>query len=169
MFCNRSCSAIGRKAWVNRKKDGPKELHPCQNCGNDIQDWYAGKKYCCQACCRDAVKKREREKTRERLSRGRKCVICGEHFVPASDKEWICSNRCRETACEGEVYIKIIRPGNGLRQDMQPTVGKIYKARRGLTHNQQSIFWIVPGFGKYGVIIRSGEAREVKVAEKKTE
>ena len=137
----------------------------CQTCGKDIGNWYAGKKYCCQACKYEAIRKREREKTRERLSSGRKCAICGEHFIPACDKEFICSRRCRETACEGEVYIKIIRPGSNLRKDMQPTVGKIYKARRGLTHNQQQIFWIVPGFGKFGVIIRSGEAREVKITK----
>ncbi len=166
VFCNRACSASGRRTWNDMAKSGQiksKEPRYCARCRKEIMDWTPGRKYCSKECATAIKAERKKAAMLEALQKGRKCIICGTHFIPAADKQWICSDACRKSAVDSEVFIRILRPSGSLKPEMQPVVGKIYKAKRGLGHNKQSIFWIIPGFGKFGVIIRAGEAEEVTV------
>lgn len=167
VFCNRACSASGRRTWndnMNYAAKKEKKKYFCTLCGKEYRPRYAGCRYCSPEC-KDAMHEKRRQKMLEEVvAAGRVCVVCGQHFIPKDIKQRVCSEACRHNASE-EVRIRVLTPGANLDPKMQPEVGKIYKAKRFLNCNENSAFWVVPGFGKYGVILRAGEAEEIRDAE----
>ena len=166
VFCNRACSASGRRTWNDRldyaaKAKKEKKKCFCVLCGKEFKPRYGGCKYCSIECRNEARKIRDRKELEEIIAAGRVCVVCGQHFIPKDIKQRVCSEDCRKNA-NAEVQIRILRPGADLDPEMQPKVGKVYRAMRYLNCNENAPFWVVPGFGKYGVILRAGEAEEVR-------
>lgn len=166
VFCNRACSGNGRQTWNSRleyaaKAKKEKKKYFCTQCGKEYKPRYGGCKYCSTECKNEAKKIREQKIMEEIIAAGRTCVVCGKHFIPKDTKQRVCSDECRQNQ-SAEVMIRILEPAAGLEPDMQPETGKIYRAKRFLNCNENNPFWVVPGFGKYGVILRVGEAEEVR-------
>lgn len=166
VFCNRACSASGRRTWNDRmdyaeKAKKEKRRYFCTQCGKEYTPRYAGCKYCSAECKEAAQKAREQKELEEVVAAGRVCTVCGRHFIPKDMKQRICSEECRKNANQ-EVTIRILAPASNLDPGMQPKVGRTYRAKRFLNCNENNPFWVVPGFGKYGVILRVGEAEEVR-------
>ena len=165
IFCNRACSASGRRTWNDAKDYAAKKEKPkrfCRWCGKEFTPLYSQSKFCSTECRNSYTNNRHREKMEETLKEAQVCVICGQHFIRKHTEQRICSQKCREDA-RAEVTIKIKTEHLGIFPEMQPEVGKPYKARRMPKCNDTGVVYVVPGFGKYGVMIKQEEAEEITV------
>ena len=165
-YCGRSCAASGRNNFNKNKtaKTGKKAPRYCAVCGLELSpDRGSAAKYCDKECAEIGRQSKNAAARKADMEKGRNCIVCGKWFIPQNSKDRICSEECSQSA-NAECTIRIRKAGAGLRPDMQPKVGQIYKATRCLNCNGNGKFYIVPGFGKFGVIIKHNEAEEITTA-----
>lgn len=165
IFCDRACSARGRRTWNDAKDYAAKKEKPkrfCKCCGKEFTPLYSQSKHCSIYCKNKYASDRAKERMAETLKEAEVCIICGRHFIRKHPGQKICSEKCRQEA-NAEVTIRITKPGNGLLPEMQPQVGKTYRARRIPRIGDGGVMYIVPGFGKYGVILKEEEAETITV------
>ena len=165
-YCGRSCAASGRNNYNKNKPQKEEKRVPkyCAACGLEISpNRGTASKYCGKACAEIARQNKKHEAQKMAMEKGRNCIVCGKRFVPENSKDRICSEICQNNA-RAECTIRIRRAAGNLKQDMQPKVGQVYRAVRCLNCNGNGKFYIVPGFGKYGVIIKHNEAEEITTA-----
>ena len=162
VYCGKSCAAKGRN---NFRKTGEGRIKRyCAACGKELDPERGNKaQYCNKECLAVVRRNRTLEKQKKAMKKGRTCIVCGKHFVPEKYKDTICSEECAVRA-RSDCMIRIRKTGANLRADMQPKVGQTYKATRFLNRNGGGKFYVVPGFGKYGAVIKQEEAEEITTA-----
>lgn len=165
IYCGRPCAASGRRAWNDAQDFAKKEEKPkkyCAWCKQEFRPRYAQSRFCSDECKQQYRNEQAQKKLEETLKQSVVCSVCGRHFIRTKQAQRICSEECRKNAA-GEVLVRIKKPGSGLNPEMQPEVGRTYKAKRIAKVNDTGVVYLVPGFGKYGVLIREEEAEVVTV------
>lgn len=184
IYCGKSCAAKSRGSWYKDRMPKPKpepkkeqEPRVCRICGGSLEGLNKGAVYCGSECRNEA----RREQQRKPEQHEKICRCCGQKFTAKRKDVLYCSSECRQEswlrncrakdakkAAEAEltleqrgepVLLRITRPVPVL-PEMQPQVGKIYEGRI-LTGETGVKTLLIPGFGKYGLIVRSGEAKIV--------
>lgn len=159
-FCNKSCAATGRrrKAEANGTQKKTLKMKVCKNCGKEFRPQHSGSVYCTKKCGKEAAARRDKEWKKRALEKGRNCPICGTWFRPKSAADIFCSEEC-ENQRDAWVQIRVTGVLEGLKPEMQPVIGKTYRAKRHVS--LKSGFYLIPEIGKYGIVIRLDEAEEV--------
>lgn len=104
------------------------------------------------------------------------CAYCGKVTPKTTGRKKYCSKNCKDKAGKERklaqsqvekakearetelVHIRIEREV-GVEPDMQPEVGKVYRAKK--IPGKTGFSYLIPGIGKYGLLVRDKECVEV--------
>ena len=83
------------KKWYTVRK------HVCLECGKEYYTICNFRKYCSDACCKSAERKRTEERKLAHKSE-HICKVCGKSFSSKRTDAQYCSNRCRQKSYRAE-------------------------------------------------------------------
>lgn len=115
----------------------------CDWCGAEFDrdaPYIRKQNYCCYQCYRAAARLRERKRYRKQTAKNPKSDPCGSTY------------ELRD--------IIVTKPLSGVFPELQPELGRRYRARHYLAANQRGACWALEIGGKI-VIVRPGEFEEV--------
>lgn len=154
-YCCKKCAGLAKR--------GP--TRPCKFCGKPLsyEDNTAGRFYCSDQCKIQARKRKPADIQAVPENRWVSCHCCGKMFEATSKKNIHCSQACRKKAELARldvqrVKIVVLHP-LPVDPHMQPVVGKIYDARRHI--GGSGAVYIIEGIGKYGLLVRKEEVKEI--------
>lgn len=175
-YCCRSCAM---KARSLQDSQTPGRAPRCENCGAPITSGPKNKKYCSLECCHESQMRKKAERRREEREslaaialKGRTCAWCKKKFDAKHVSQKYCGNRCKGLAWQGRpkkkteqefTWTNIVVRGwiNGMDPEMHPKLGKPYRAKKIKSMGKGGYMYIIPEIGKYGVLIRREECKEI--------
>jgi hypothetical protein len=107
-----------------RKNYGPPKVIKCIQCGKDftVANWRIGKAKYCSYTCSFAGSKSEKS-----YDKPRKCIGCGEKFIPTGWSQKYCSRKC---FCESVKKTGLKKCKNCGKEFKQVRLGQIYCSRK---------------------------------------
>ena len=163
--CSRACAAKSKQ-----KPPKPKPAKRCRVCGKYLPK--GRRSYCSDSCQYEGQKKRDREKN---ANVDRVCQWCGKTFRSKTKFGKYCGRECQAKGfaasyADGKidraknnrtaVRLLVIREVPVL-QSMRPRVGVVYDGFRCTPQQVEEPVYIIQGIGKYGLLVKAEEVREV--------
>ena len=169
-YCSRAC--VGKLRC--HKKQPPRPKGNCANCGKSLDGIKGRRTFCCDAC----AKANEGAKNKQKGPYAIICERCGREFQSRTRGRHYCSEECRNQVqvekAKASMQKKQEETGNGpericvrirkripVFQELQPQIGGIYECLR--CKGQGGVTLIIPGIGKYGLIVLEEEVAILKV------
>lgn len=147
------------------------ESRTCPQCGKVFVANSPCRRYCTDDCCDEARK--IRAAARYKNIALKVCEHCGRRYKPTHKEQKYCSRACGGREYNKNYQKRKVEPMRECRvlitrevevdPEMRPVVGKNYRAFRPAFKSAQlqAGFYIIPEIGKYGLIVRDNECREV--------
>lgn len=128
--------------------------------------------YCSEDCQKTAKNKADRERYRKRAETlGKKqCVGCGTVYLPRHADQKYCCKKCAAKYVDTRptkekekdwVRIRVTKSPEGVYPQMLPVVGRQYRAIRFVSGNMGRFGYLIPGIGRFGLLLRDDEAEVV--------
>jgi len=172
-YCSRKCSAKARYA---HRHETEKAYGVCRVCGKSLKGCKGRRNYCSDACSVIGLEALRRERMAYKKHR-HICPQCGKEFWSRELNRKYCSVECKQKGMQATMKDQIERKASGVdhrgqrvlltvirpvpvQKEFAPRLGELYAAV--LYKGMGSDVIVVPGFGKYGLILRPDEVKILK-------
>lgn len=171
--CGRTCGT--KLAATKRKPKKDFGCRPCKICGKQMRMTTAVSCYCSEECRKEGMRAIGRENYRKKIAKQMNgefvgiefCKWCGRKFVASAYGQEYCSKMCAkwgdQQGCDetaGEWVTIRITARLDVYAEFQPDYRQTYWAKKMLGVGDKANY-LIPEIGKYGLLVRETECREV--------